>query len=126
MTSLALLSFFAGILTILAPCVLPVLPVVLAGSISEKKSWYPYVVTLSLAGSIILFTLLLKASTLLIDIPSEFWTYLSGGILLILGLIYIFPHLWSWVVEKLRLSRSNSSLDKAQDISSPLFRAIAT
>ena len=36
MFSLALVSFIAGILTILAPCVLPVLPVILAGSVGEK------------------------------------------------------------------------------------------
>jgi cytochrome c biogenesis protein CcdA len=30
MTSLALVAFVAGMLTILAPCVLPVLPVILA------------------------------------------------------------------------------------------------
>ncbi len=77
MITLLVSSFFAGVLTILAPCVLPVLPVVLAGSVSERQKWYPYLVTLSLAGSIVLFTILLKASTLFIDIPSSFWKYLS-------------------------------------------------
>lgn len=93
--SLAFISFIAGILTILAPCVLPILPVILAGSVTEKKWWYPYVVTLSLALSIVIFTVLLKASTLFIDIPSSFWKYLSGTILLVLGLVYIFPHIWT-------------------------------
>lgn len=82
--SLLLISFIAGILTILAPCVLPVLPVILAGSLTEKKWWYPYLVTLSLAVSIVLFTVLLKASTVLIDIPNSFWKYVSGGILIFL------------------------------------------
>ena len=77
MLSLAFVSFIAGVLTILAPCVLPVLPVILAGSVGEKGKWYPYIVTLSLALSIVLFTILLKASTLLIDVPPEFWKYLS-------------------------------------------------
>lgn len=126
MTSLALLSFFAWALTILAPCVLPVLPVVLAGSITEKKPWYPYIVTLSLAISVVLFTVLLKVSTALIDIPPEFWQYLSWGILIALGLIYLFPHVWTWIWENCGFSRSNTSLDKAQDIGSPLLRAIAT
>lgn len=75
--TLALISFIAGILTILAPCVLPVLPVILAGSITEKQKWYPYLVTLSLALSVVLFTVLLKVSTVFIDIPSVFWKYLS-------------------------------------------------
>ena len=94
MTTLFIASFLAGMLTILAPCVLPVLPIVLAGSLTEKQKWYPYLVTLSLALSIVLFTVLLKVTTLFIDIPSSFWKYVSGGILLALGLIYVFPHVW--------------------------------
>ncbi len=126
MFSLILVSFIAGVLTILAPCVLPVLPVILAGSLGEKKSSYALVITISLAVSIVLFTILLKASTLLIDIPSSFWKYVSGGILLFLGLIYLFPHIWSWIVAKCRFSKSNESLDKIQNISHPLTRAILT
>jgi cytochrome c biogenesis protein CcdA len=124
--TLALLSFLAGILTILAPCVLPVLPVILAGSVTEKQKWYPYIVSLSLGLSVVLFTVLLKASTALISIPQSFWKYLSGGILLVMGLIYLFPHVWAWVGIQLGFSRSNASLDKAQDIANPLFRAIVT
>ncbi len=82
--TLLLASFLAGILTILAPCVLPVLPVVLAGSLGERQKWYPYLVILSLALSIVLFTVFLKVSTIFIDIPQSFWKYLSGGILIFL------------------------------------------
>lgn len=116
MSSLIFISFIAGILTILAPCVLPVLPVILAGSVSEKKWWYPYLITLSLALSIVTFTLLLKASTVFIDIPSSFWKYVSGGILIFLGLVYIFPHIWSRIAEIFQFSKSNTKLDDAQNI----------
>jgi len=47
--------------------------------------------------SIILFTYILKASTLFIEIPSSFWTYLSGGILLGFGFTLVFPGLWDKV-----------------------------
>jgi cytochrome c-type biogenesis protein len=126
MTALLISSFLAWVLTILAPCVLPVLPVVLAGSVTERQRWYPYVVTLSLALSVVLFTVLLKASTLFIDIPSSFWKYLSGGILLALGLVYIFPHAWACIAGRLGFGQSGVSLDRAQDIGSPVIRAIAT
>jgi cytochrome c biogenesis protein CcdA len=126
MLSLAFVSFIAGILTILAPCVLPVLPVILAGSVGEKGKWYPYIVTASLALSIVLFTILLKASTLLIDVPPEFWKYLSGVILLALGLVYIFPHTWTRLSSSVFGSSANTSLDKAQDIESSTLRAIVT
>ena len=97
MTALLISSLLAGMLTILAPCVLPILPVILAGSITEKQRWYPYLVTASLTLSIVLFTVLLKASTLFIDIPGKFWKYLSATILIVLGLIYIFPYAWVWI-----------------------------
>ncbi len=126
MVSLAFVSFIAGVLTILAPCVLPVLPVILAGSLTEKERWYPYLVTLSLALSIVIFTVLLKASTAFIDIPSSFWSWLSWGILIFLGLVYLFPHAWARLAWLLQFSKSNTSLDKAQDIGNPLLRAIVT
>ncbi len=124
--TLLLVSFLAGILTVLAPCVLPVLPVILAGSLSEKQKWYPYLVTFSLALSVVLFTVILKVSTAFIDIPSSFWKYLSWGILLTLGLVYIFPHGWAWIAEKAKFSRSNASLDTAQNIGNPVLRAVVT
>jgi cytochrome c-type biogenesis protein len=94
--------------------------------LTEKQKWYPYVVTLSLALSVVLFTVLLKASTALIDIPPSFWKGLSGGILIALGLVYLFPHAWAWIGGKLGFGQSNVSLDNAQNIGNPLLRAIAT
>lgn len=67
--TLFIVSFLAGVLTILAPCVLPVLPVILAGSLGEKGRWYPHIIIFSLALSVVIFTVLLKVSTLFIDIP---------------------------------------------------------
>ena len=51
-------------------------------------------VVLSLGISIILFTLLLKASSLLIDIPEDFWKWISGGIIFFFGLTMLFPNIW--------------------------------
>jgi cytochrome c biogenesis protein CcdA/thiol-disulfide isomerase/thioredoxin len=93
---LLLISFIAGILTILAPCVLPLLPVIIGGSIGSKKKdrARPYVIALSLAGSIIFFTLLLKVSTLLINLSPNVLTDISGGLLIALGLVSMAPELW--------------------------------
>ena len=94
---LLIVSFIAGILTILAPCVLPVLPVILGSSVNDKKANKKKTLTIivSLGVSVILFTLLLKVSTLFIDIPEYTWKIVSGVIILILGLITIFPSLWA-------------------------------
>ncbi len=89
------ISFIAGLLTVLAPCVLPLLPIIVGGSVGGGKSLRRAVtVTVSLAVSVIFFTLLIKASTLFIGIPAEFWKSFSGGIIIAFGLVSLFPGLW--------------------------------
>ncbi|MDP2837709.1 MAG: cytochrome c biogenesis protein CcdA [Candidatus Moranbacteria bacterium] len=91
---LLLFSFLAGVLTILAPCVLPVLPVIIGGSLVDRNRLRPFIVTGSLALSIVLFTLLLKSSTALIAVPPEVWKGISGGIILLFGIFTLFPFVW--------------------------------
>ena len=93
---LLLISFIAGILTVLAPCILPLLPVIIGHSITDTTPSRRrlFVVVASLGVSVILFTLLLKASSLLIDIPQDFWKWISGGIIFLFGLTMVFPNLW--------------------------------
>jgi len=108
--TLLILSFLAGVLTVLAPCVLPLLPVIIGGSLGSKNKWRPILITSGLLISLVLFTILLKASTLLISIDPRFWTYISGGIVTIFGLIYIFPELWDTISIKLGLSSKSDKL----------------
>ncbi len=93
---LLLVSFISGVLTILAPCILPLLPVIVGHSITDATPSRRrlFVVVISLALSVILFTLLLKASSLLIDIPQDFWKWISGGIIFFFGITMIFPSIW--------------------------------
>lgn len=106
-------SFIAGLLTVLAPCVLPLLPVVIGSSASGRSKYTPYVVVGSLALSIILFTYLLKASTAFIMVPPQFWTYLSGGILVFFGLTLLFPLLWEKVPGLAKISTDSNLLVSA-------------
>lgn len=105
-----IVSFIAGVLTVLAPCILPLLPVVIGSSASGRSKWTPYIVVISLGLSVIVFTYLLKASTLFITVPPQFWTYLSGGIILFFGLIILFPSIWDRVPGLARLSASSNKL----------------
>lgn len=89
-----LVSFAAGVLTVLAPCILPLLPVVVGVSASGRSKATPYVVVASLGVSIILFTYLLKASTAFIMIPPQVWFAISGGIIAFFGLTLLFPNIW--------------------------------
>jgi cytochrome c biogenesis protein CcdA/thiol-disulfide isomerase/thioredoxin len=96
-------AFIAGILTVLAPCVLPLLPVIIGGSVTgdNKDKRRPFLIAGSLAISLILFTLLLKATTLLINIPPMAITYFSGGIIVALGLATLFPTAYTTLIARL-------------------------
>ena len=93
--TLLFIAFVAGLLTVLAPCTLPLLPVIIGGSVSgETNVKRAFVIALSLGASVFVFTLLLKASTLFIAVPQSFWQIVSGGLLIIFGLVTLFPKLW--------------------------------
>ncbi len=107
--ALLVISFLAGALTVLAPCILPLLPVVIGGAAAGvRRRTAPFWIIGSLALSIILFTYLLKASTALLTIPPAFWTYFSGGILFFFGLTLLFPALWEKIPGINRLSAKSN------------------
>jgi cytochrome c biogenesis protein CcdA len=113
---LLLFSFLAGVLTVLAPCVLPLLPIIIGSSSGSDKKWKPYVIVASLLFSITVFTLLLRATTAFIFIDPSFWQYLSGSILVFLGLTYLFPNLWVNITTTLGFARkSDEFLDKSKE-----------
>jgi cytochrome c-type biogenesis protein len=100
---LLLVSFIAGVLTVLAPCILPLLPVIVGGSVlhggkSQASIKQPMVIVSSLALSIIVFTLLLKVTTLLLGVPTSVWSVIAGGIVLLFGINLLFPSLWEKIM----------------------------
>lgn len=111
-----LLSYVSGLLTALAPCVLPLLPVILGGSFESKSSngKRPYIITASLVVSLIVFTLLLKASTVLIGVDPRVWTIGSGALVVVLGVFMLFPDMWARFIAKSGIEhRSQGLLGKA-------------
>lgn len=123
-------ALVAGALTTLAPCVLPMLPVIVGSSIAGTGSadvdadraaaarrgrQRAIVITGSLGISIAIFTLLLKASTALIDIPADVWSIIAGGLLVALGIVSLFPQLWEQLSSRMSLqSRSAGRLAAAR------------
>lgn len=105
-----LVSFISGVLTVLAPCILPVLPIIIGGSLQDGRKRNPYIITGSLALSIILFTLILKFSTAFIDIPQQTWSIISGGIILFFGITALFPNAWAKVTTVLGLQSKSDHL----------------
>lgn len=105
-------AFVAGVLTTLAPCVLPLLPVIVGGSLTGGAlagARRALVVTAALGASIFAFTLLLKVSTALIGVDPSVWSVLAGGLLIALGVVMTFPGLWEAVSERLALQQRSTT-----------------
>ncbi len=146
-------ALVAGILTTLAPCVLPLLPVIVGGSVAPTRPLSTpvpaavrvptnagveppaaeasitdvavrrelsdrqraVVIATSLGISVAIFTLALRASTALLGLPPWLWAWVSGGILIVLGLVSVFPRLWERVAGALSLQgRSNAALGRSR------------
>jgi len=99
---LILVAFLAGVLTILAPCVVSIIPILLARSGGTEKSRSAFFIILGLSLSIIIFTVLLKASTILLGVPSDVWAIVSGVIIILFGIFTLFPGIWEWISLKTR------------------------
>lgn len=123
MSGLLLVAFVAGVLTIAAPCVLPVLPVIVGGSIvrtssdakvAERQWFRPIVIALGLVVSIIAFTLLLQATTALLGVPRVVWQLIAGGVLVLFGLTLVFPAVWERIMTRTGLQgRANAIMDRS-------------
>ena len=91
-------AVLAGALTTLAPCALSLLPVVVGGSVTGAADSAAVrralIVTASLGASVFVFTLALRATTALIGVPPSLWRWVSGGLLILLGLASVFPEAW--------------------------------
>ncbi len=132
MIEFTIIAFVAGIITVAAPCILPLLPVIVGGgalhggtSQAERASLrHPLIIVLSLSVSVFVFSLLLKATTLFLDIPTAVWSIISGGIVILFGVTLLFPALWEklmivtgWQAGANRLMASSQKSDGvAKDI----------
>ena len=104
------LSFVAGLLTVLAPCTLSLLPIIIGGSISDTRKRNPVIITASLAAAVIIFTLVLKVSTIFINIPEQVWAVISGVIIISFGVTSLWPDWWARVSVKLGFSNKSETM----------------
>ncbi len=83
-------AFVAGLITAISPCVLPVLPILLAGGASGRR---PYAIIAGLVGSFTIFTV--AGATLLdaLGLPDDFLRNLAIALLLLLAATLLFAPL---------------------------------
>lgn len=127
MISLLPFAFAAGVLTVAAPCLLPVLPGILGGSLGQSK-WRPLGIV---AGLVVTFTIFGTAFAIFLDvlgISKGTLRIVSIGLLFAFGLALAVPTLYKWIVvngtllwRRLHRVAQNSSLSTENTSRSPGF-----
>jgi cytochrome c biogenesis protein CcdA/thiol-disulfide isomerase/thioredoxin len=92
MITLLFFAFIAGIVTTLSPCILPVLPLLLAAGVGQSN-YRAYAIIFGLVISFTFFTLALTALVHATGISPTTLRYISIGLIIFFGLTMIFPSL---------------------------------
>ena len=79
------IAFLAGVITALSPCVLPVLPLLLAGSAASDSRWRPFAVMAGLVVSFTTFTLAGAALLSALGLPADLLRTLAIVMLFVLA-----------------------------------------
>ena len=92
MVTILFFAFLAGSLSILSPCVLPLIPVVL-GSAAAKGRSGPWLLALGLVISFVAIGMFVSLVGYSIGLDGKFFRSLSAVMLLTIGLLLLVPHL---------------------------------
>jgi cytochrome c biogenesis protein CcdA/thiol-disulfide isomerase/thioredoxin len=98
-------AFVAGLITAVSPCVLPVLPIVLAGGVGENRR-RPFAI---IAGLALSFLVSILFATWILDrlgLPQDLLRNISIALLFVIAVVLIVPKVGEWIERPLtRLSR---------------------
>jgi cytochrome c biogenesis protein CcdA/thiol-disulfide isomerase/thioredoxin len=83
----------AGLITALSPCVLPVLPILLAGGASGQSARRPFAIVAGLVASFTVFTLIASRLLRALGLPQDFLRNLAIVLLFLLAATLLFPSL---------------------------------
>jgi cytochrome c biogenesis protein CcdA/thiol-disulfide isomerase/thioredoxin len=105
------IGFLAGIITAISPCVLPVLPILLAGSAAGGRR-RPYAIVAGLVLSFAVFTLFAAWILDTLGLPRDLLRDIAIGLLLLLAASLIIPQLGALLERPLyRFSRTRTNRD---------------
>ena len=85
-------AFVAGVVTAISPCVLPVLPIVLAGGATGGRR-RPYAIVAGLVVSFTAFTLAATALLSALGLPDDLLRNIAIGVVLLVGISLLVPAL---------------------------------
>jgi len=86
------LAFVAGVLSILSPCVLPILPIVLGAAASEHR-WGPAALAAGLAASFVVIGLFVATIGYSIGLDGDRLRYVGAVLMIMIGVILLVPRL---------------------------------
>jgi len=92
-------AFVAGVITSLSPCVLPVLPIILAGSATSTDRRRPYVIIAGLVLSFTVFTLAGGALLSVLGLPEDLLRDLAIAAMLVLAASLLSRRV-AWLLER--------------------------
>jgi cytochrome c biogenesis protein CcdA/thiol-disulfide isomerase/thioredoxin len=106
------IAFLAGIITAISPCVLPVLPILLAGGAGSTNRARPYAIVAGLVVSFTVFTLAGAALLSALGLPEDVLRNVAIAALLLLAVTLLWPHV-GWLLERpfLFLTRRRAAAD---------------
>jgi cytochrome c-type biogenesis protein len=87
-----LLAFVAGVVSILSPCVLPILPVVLSAASSASR-WGPAALAVGLALSFVAIGLFVSTIGYAIGLNADLFRYVAAAMMTGIGLVLLLPRL---------------------------------
>ena len=112
MITLLGIGFVGGLITGISPCIVPVLPVIVAGGAAEATTasrWRPYAIIGGLVASFTVFTLLGGSLLSFLGLPQDLLRNLGIVVLALLGLGLLVPLVGHWLeVPFARLGRAAS------------------
>jgi cytochrome c-type biogenesis protein len=86
------LSFVAGAISILSPCVLPILPIALGAAASEQK-WGPAALAAGLSVSFVVVGLFVATIGYAIALDADVFRYVAAALMVAIGVVLALPRL---------------------------------
>jgi cytochrome c biogenesis protein CcdA/thiol-disulfide isomerase/thioredoxin len=97
MAELLAIAFLGGLITGISPCIIPVLPVVVAGGSTSSNRWRPFLI---IGGLVLSFTLQEFVGSALLSalgLPQSFLRWFGIGVLFALAAALLIPTVGEWI-----------------------------
>ncbi len=100
------MGFLAGVATVLSPCILPILPIMLSGAVGGRSR--PYGILIGFVFSFALFTVFATFIVQSLGVDINLLRYIAAGVLALLDVMLLFPALQSKINSMIKIPQLSS------------------